>query len=158
MNLSNFYFPPPAPTCRYRIDPARRLRIEEYQGYVGLEDLRGTAEAISSDPSWSSDLHGLIDFSEARLDLTSNDILRFALLMRRDNYRTNGWMAFTVGDSAAFGMVRMLGHWARATDRTRIFHDRHEAEDWLEGRAGHVPPGFGGGLSDAYATPFRSVG
>jgi len=158
MNLSNFYFPPPAPTCRYRIDPARRLRIEEYQGSVGLDDLRATAQNVAEDPGWSPDLHGLIDFSKARLDLTANDVLRLALLMRRDGYRTNGWLAFAVGDSAAYGLVRMLSHWSRATDRSRIFQGREEAERWLNGHAGHVPPGFGSGFNAVYETPIRNAG
>ncbi|MGC4015271.1 MAG: hypothetical protein QM755_12255 [Luteolibacter sp.] len=123
-----------------------------------MDDLRATADAVAGDPGWSPDFHGLIDFSQARLDLTSNDVLRLALLMRRDGYRTNGWLAFAVGDSASFGMVRMLGHWARATDRSRIFLDREEAESWLSGHVGHVPPGFGSGLNGAFGIPIRNAG
>ncbi|BCU78701.1 hypothetical protein [Luteolibacter sp. LG18] len=123
-----------------------------------MDDLRATAEAAVCDPAWSPELHGLIDFSGAYLDLSSNDVLRLALLLRRDGYRSNGWLAFIVGNSAAFGLVRMLGHWTRATDRTRIFHNREEAERWLNGRAGHVPPGFGGGLNGACATAVRNAG
>lgn len=125
---------------------------------MGLNELRSTAAAMVVDPSWSPDHHGLIDFSRANLDLTANDVLRLALLLRRENYRSRGWLAFAVGDTAKFGLVRMLGHWSRTTDRSRIFLDRTEAENWLIRNADHVPPGFGGGFSDAYAKAARNAG
>lgn len=158
MHLSNFYFPPPAPTCRYRIDPARRLRVEEYQGWISLEQLRGNVAAMVEDPEWSADLHGLIDFSRASLDLTANDVIRLGLILRRDDYHSNGWLAFAVGDSATYGLVRMLSHWARTTDRTRIFLGRAEAERWVIRNADHVPPGFGSGFSDVRETEVRNAG
>lgn len=116
------------------------------------------AEAVIEDPSWSREHHGLIDFSAAHLDLTANDVLRLALLLRQDEYRTNGWLVFAVGDSSSFGTVRMLGHWARNTDRSRIFRTRQEAEAWLELNADHIPPGFGSGFTDAYQPAVRNAG
>lgn len=126
--------------CRYRIDPERGLRVEEYEGIVSLGDLRSAVADMAGDPGWSPDLHGLIDFSRATLDLTSNDVLRLGLMLRQSAYRSRGWLAVTVGDSGAFGIVRMLGYWARSTDRTRIFRDRGEAERWLQATRHDPPP------------------
>ena len=150
--------PSPSTLCTYRIEPVQRLRIEEYQGRIGLEDLRSVAEAVVADPFWSREHHGLIDFSAAHLDLSANDVLRLALLLRQEEYRTNGWLVFAVGDSSSFGTIRMLGHWARNTDRSRIFRTRQEAEAWLVLNADHIPPGFGSGFTDAYQPAVRNAG
>lgn len=116
---------------RYEIDTARGMRIEEYRGKVGLEDLRSILTAMASDPCRSPDHHGLVDFSEAELELSANDVLRLALMLRQEQHRTNGWMVFVVSNSVAYGVVRMLGYWSRNTDRFRIFQSRDEAEAWL---------------------------
>jgi hypothetical protein len=127
---------------RYRIDTERKMRIEEYQGKVVLGDLRSIVSAMSSDPCWSPDHHGLVDFSEAELELSANDVLRLALTLRQEENRTRGWMVFAVRSSVAYGVVRMLGYWSRNTDRFRIFQSRQEAEAWLERHIDHAPPGF----------------
>ncbi len=127
---------------RYRIDSERGLRIEEYQGKVSLGDLRSMVAAMVSDPCWSPDYHGLVDFSDAELELSANDVLRLALMLRQEENRTRGWQVFAVGSSVAYGVVRMLGYWSRNTDRFRIFQSRQEAERWLERHLNHAPPVF----------------
>lgn len=119
---------------RYRIEPGRKLHIEEYAGRVGLEDLKGISSMAAGDVGRSSSYHRLIDFSEAHLDLSSNDVLRYGLLMRQENFRSDGWHVFVVGNLAAFSVVRMLSHWARTSERCRIFSSREEAEKWLAQR------------------------
>ncbi len=84
---------------RYRIDNERRVRIEEYQGKVGLADLRSVISAMASDPCWSPDHHGLVDFSKAELELSANDVLRLALMMRQEGHRTSGWLVYAVFQS-----------------------------------------------------------
>jgi len=127
---------------RYRIDTERRMRIEEYQGKVVLGDLKAIVSAMSSDPCWSPDYHGLVDFSEAELELSSNDVLRLALMLRQEGHRSRGWLVFAVRNSVAYGEVRMLGYWSRNTDRFRIFQSREEAESWLARHVDKAPPGF----------------
>jgi hypothetical protein len=126
----------------YRIDADRRMRIEEYQGKTGLADLKSVISAMASDPYWSADFHGLIDFSEAELDLATNDVLRLALILRHEANRSRGWLAYVAPKSTTYGIIRMLGYWSRNTDRMRIFQSREEAERWLELNVDHVPPGF----------------
>ena len=63
------------------------MRIEEYQGKTGLADLKSVISSMASDPCWSADFHGLIDFSEAELDLAANDVLRLALVLRHEENR-----------------------------------------------------------------------
>jgi hypothetical protein len=118
----------------YWIDPERGIRVEEYRGQVGLDEIRWVAKAAASDPAWGPDMNGLVDFSGAKLEMSSNDVLRLALMLRREPYRTRGWTAFTVASSVAYGIVRMLGTWSRMTDRIRIFSDREEAERWLHSK------------------------
>jgi hypothetical protein len=127
---------------RYRIDTERRIRIEEYQGKVGLGDLKSIVSAMASDPCWSPDHHGLVDFSHAELELSANDVLRLALMLRQEENRSRGWLVFAVSSSVAYGVVRMLGYWSRNTDRFRIFQSRAEAEGWLERHLDKAPPGF----------------
>lgn len=142
----------------YRIDTDRRLRLEEYQGKTGLADLKLVIASMASDPCWSADYHGLIDFSEAELDLTANDILRLALVLRQEPNRTRGWLAFVATNSVTFGIVRMLGYWSRNTDRTRIFQSRAEAERWLDRNVDQVPPGFIAESGIEIAAKLRNVG
>lgn len=129
---------------RYRIDSSRRMRIEEYRGRVALGDMRSMIASMASDPCWSPDDHGLVDLTEADLELSANDVLRLALMLKQESYRSNGWMVFAVSSSAAYGVVRMLGYWSRNTDRFRIFQSRKEAEAWLERHVDEVPPGIRG--------------
>lgn len=141
----------------YRIDAGKRVRIEEYRGKVGLADLRSMVTAMASDPCWSPEFHGLVDFSGAELQLSANDVLRLALTLRHEDHRSRGWMVFAVGNSVAYGIVRMLGYWSRNTDRFRIFHSRDEAESWLECNAMRMPPGFREEAEVREPLPLRSV-
>jgi hypothetical protein len=84
----------------------------------------------------------LVDFSDADLELSANDVLRLALTLRQEEHRTHGWLVFAVRNSVAYGIIRMLGYWSRNTDRFRIFQSRSEAEAWLERHLDHAPPGF----------------
>ncbi len=139
-SLTDYAFP--AIAGSYWIDSDRGIRIEEYQGRVELGDLKAIVSAMAADPDWSPDHHGLVDFTRAELDLSANDVLRLALLLRQKQNRSHGWMVFAVSNSVAFGVVRMLGYWSRNTDRFRIFQSRDEAERWLERHRDRVPPAF----------------
>ena len=135
-------YPSPATVGQYRIDSERKLRIEEYRGKVGLSDLRSMISAMSTDPCWAPDHQGLGDFTGAELELSANDVLRLALMLRQEEHRSSGWMVFVVASPVAYGVVRMLGYWSRNTDRFRIFPSRDEAENWLRRNAEHTPPVF----------------
>ncbi len=126
----------------YRIEADRRLRTEEYFGKVRLEDLRAMTSAMASDPCWSPNHHALVDFTQADLELSSNDVLRMALIMRQERNRSNGWLVFAVSTPVAYGIVRMLGYWSRNTERIRIFQSRKEAETWLARHRTETPPGL----------------
>jgi len=157
MKLLSPDYSSPQTTGSYRIDQDRRMRIEKYHGKVRLEDLRSVTSAIASDPCWSQDHHGLVDFSEAELEMSSNDVLRMALTMRQEANRSRGWVAFAVNDSVAYGVVRMLGYWSRNTDRFRIFSSRLEAERWLESHLDDAPPAFHEGEFTPQKVALRSV-
>lgn len=132
----------------YRIDSGRKLRIEEYHGKVVLADMKSMLSAMVSDPCWSADFNGLIDLSEASLDLSANDVLRLALVMRHEPNRTKGWLVYVATNPTTFGIVRMLGYWSRSTDRLRIFADRAEAERWLDRNMNQSPAGFLGEIEE----------
>ena len=141
----------------YRIDADRGVRFEEYRGRTGLAELKNTISAMASDPCWTPGFHGLIDFSAADLVLSANDVLRLALVLRHEQFRTSGWLAYVATNSTTYGIIRMLGYWSRNTERMRIFPSRAEADAWLEQNRDQVPPGFLN--EDTPATPeFRNVG
>lgn len=121
---------PPRASHRYHVETERSMLIEEYEGRVGLENLRDAASAIAADPAQKGN-HRLVDLTKAELSLSSDEVLRCALLWRSDKSRPGGWHAFAVNDSAAFSAVRMLSYWARVSDRCRIFPNREDAERWL---------------------------
>ncbi len=150
-------YPSIATLGRYWIDVDRRLRIEEYQGKTGLADIRAILSAMSSDPCWSPEFHGLIDFSGAELDLSANDVLRLALFLRQKENRTTGWLGFVATNSMAYGIVRMLGHWSRNMDRIRIFQSRAEAEAWLERNKNQMPPRFVEGKGAEFVSAIRNA-
>ena len=133
------------------------MRIEEYQGKVGLSDLKDVISAMASDPCWAPDYHGLIDFSGAELDLSANDVLRLALVLRHEANRSRGWLAFVAINSTTYGIVRMLAYWSKNTERLRIFQSREEAETWLERNVNQVPPGFVSEDGVEAAAVFRNV-
>jgi len=108
------------------------MHIEEYTGKVGLNDLRGLASVMEEDPECQESNNRLVDLSGADLELSSDEVLRYALIMRSGKSRMGAWHAFAVKDAAAFSLVRMLSQWARVSDRCRIFSSRDEAERWLE--------------------------
>ncbi len=124
--------PPARSTARYYLDPERHLRVEEYAGEVGLEEVRAVAQLAAADPEWSPKFNALVDFRSAVLDLSSNDVLRIALTWRQASYRSEGWTAFVVGSTSSFALVRMLSTWARMSDRMDVFRTREEAERWLD--------------------------
>ena len=142
MKLLTTDYPAPGTVNHYRIDSEQGRWIEEYQGNVGLNDLKAMIGAMASDPCWSSNLHGLIDFSDVELDLSANDILRLALVLKHEQHRTRGWLVYVVNNSTVFGIVRMLSYWSRNSDRLRIFNTREEAETWLDVNIDQIPPNF----------------
>jgi len=94
-------------------------------------DIRSVALRASTDPAWSPGFSSLIDLEWAKLELSSNDVLRVALTWRKTGCRSGGWTAFVVSPSASLGVIRMLGAWARISGTMEIFTNRGAAERWL---------------------------
>lgn len=90
--------------------------------------------------------------------MSSNDVLRLALMLRQEANRSQGWLVFAVNSSVTYGIVRMLGYWSRNTDRFRIFQNREEAERWLERHRSEAPQRFAESAPMQAASPLRSVG
>ncbi|MEO8617580.1 MAG: hypothetical protein ABI600_20790 [Luteolibacter sp.] len=157
MKLLTTDYPSPGTVNHYRIDSEQRRWVEEYQGKVGLMDLKAMVAAMASDPCWSANLHGLIDFSDVELDLSANDILRLALVLKHEEHRTRGWLVYVANNSTVFGIVRMLSYWSRNSERLRIFNTREEAETWLEHNMDQTPPNFREVESSEAAAALRNV-
>lgn len=143
---------------RYQIDTDEKFWVEEYHGRTELADLKSVMSSLMSDPAWSSRFHGVIDFTDAELNLSANDILRLALVLRHDPKRSRGWLAYVAPSSSSYGVVRMLGYWARSTDRMRIFQTRAEADAWLELHKHEAPAMFMEEEAEAGARGFSNVG
>lgn len=125
-------------TGHYRIDSDLEMWIEEYRGRVGLADLKAMLGCVVSDPCWRAEYHGLIDFSWAQVEMTANEVLRLALMMKQERNRSKGWLVFVAPNSTTFGMVRMLSYWSRNTDRIKIFNTRGGADQWMK----QISPSF----------------
>ena len=138
MKLSTADFLTQTAAGHYRIDSDLGMWIEEYRGPVGLANLKAMLSCVVSDPYWRAEYHGLIDFSWAQVEITANEVLRLALLMKQEGNRSRGWLVFVAPNSTTFGMVRMLSYWSRNTDRIKIFNTRGEADTWLN----KVSPNF----------------
>ncbi|MBK1881554.1 hypothetical protein JIN85_03950 [Luteolibacter pohnpeiensis] len=126
-------------STRYWIESGKNLRIEEYHGPIALSDWRTMTSAITSDPAFSPDHHGLMDFTRASLQMSTNDVIRMGLLMRRQDYLSNGWQLFVVNSSADFGNIRMLSRWARNENRLKIFNRRCDADAWFHRNGSSYP-------------------
>ena len=131
MKLANADFSTQAHTGHYRIDSDLEMWVEEYRGVVGLGDLKAMLSCVVSDPRWRPEFHGLVDFSWAQVEMTANEVLRLALIMKQERNRSKGWLVFVAPNSTTFGMVRMLSYWSRNTDSIKIFNTRSEANRWL---------------------------
>lgn len=143
---------------RYQIDMARKVWVEDYHGKTELGDVKSVMSSLMSDPGWSPDYHGIIDFTDAELDLSANDILRLALVLRHAPNRSRGWLAYVAPSSSSYGVVRMLGYWSRATGRLRIFQTRAEAEDWLGAHRNQKPACFMEEEADDTVSRYQNVG
>jgi len=157
MKFSLTDYPATFALCQYRIAAAEKLRVEDYRGAVGLEEVKSITSAASSDPCWAADHNVLLDFSQAELSMSANDVLRWALSLRQPEYLTKGWLVFVVPNSLTYGLVRMLGQWSRNTERFRIFFDREKAENWLGRYGEQTPPGFACALRISDENALRQV-
>lgn len=157
MKLLTLDYPSAETVACYRIDTERRLRTEVYEGAVTLGDIRSLMAAMVSDPCWSPEFHGLIDFSGAQLDMSANDVLRLALLLKQEENRSRGWLAFVATTSATYGIVRMLGVWSRTSERLQIFQSRQDAEAWLQRNVDRRPPGIADAAAVNPANKLRSA-
>ena len=140
MKFSLTDYSSPLTVGQYHIDVVKGVRTEKFRGLVHLSDLKANLAAMVSDSCWSSGHHSLIDFTEATLEIESNEVLRFALALRNQLHPSNGWLVFVAPDPTSFAFVRMLGYWSRTTERTRIFGKLGDAESWLAKNQLTQPP------------------
>lgn len=118
--------------CDYVIDLEQRLVRATIAGIVTGADLRALRDRLAADPSFSPDLSGLIDLTDARADaLTSVDIQQMA---RMAVFGKGARRAFVSPNPAMFGLARMFEVYREMRDgpeRTATFRTVAEAEAWL---------------------------
>ena len=118
--------------CDYVIDPEHRLVRTTISGVVTGAELRALRDRLAADPSFSPELSGLIDLTDARADaLTSADIQRLA---RNAAFGKQARRAFVSPNPAMFGLARMFEVYREMRDGpelTATFRTVAEAEAWL---------------------------
>ncbi|HEX6643169.1 MAG TPA: hypothetical protein VF037_00735 [Gemmatimonadales bacterium] len=121
-----------APGISFRVDAAGVVRTV-MQGRISAAHLISHAQtreamAVLGRPQ-------IVDAREARLNLSAEDIRRFAGLVGELNRRTRfGRTAFVVSGDFGYGLARMFAAYdTTGPDRFAVFRTMEEAEAWIGG-------------------------
>jgi hypothetical protein len=115
----------------YTIEDSLGYIVTSFQGSVTLPELGAHIETIWSDPAWKNHYNGILDFSEATVDLSESEIQGLTMAMQSDARCSFGKWAFVVSTAAAFAKLRQIDHVADVRSSIRIFFDRRTAQQWL---------------------------
>jgi hypothetical protein len=88
-------------------------------------------QAIWSDPGWNPEYNGLLDFSDATLDLSDSQIQDLTKSMTLNPRCSFGKWALVVSKAVTFAKLRKIDDVADLRSALRIIFDRRTAEEWL---------------------------
>ncbi len=111
--------------------PDRGVVVTTFGGRVTLPELGAHIQTLWSDPAWNPDYNGLLDFSDATIDLTESQIQDLTRSMTLDPRCSFGKFAFVVSKAVTFAKLRKIDDVADLRAALRIFFDRRTAEEWL---------------------------
>ncbi len=117
----------------YTIDSDRRLVIQRYHGKTGIKDIFSMSEKNYGDPDYDPSFNGMVDMTDATLDISFREMLSFVSYIRRQPSRSTGKWALLMNSSPAnFGIARMFQTLAEGLQREiRFFEDEADALHWL---------------------------
>jgi len=102
-----------------------------FKGRVTLPELGAHIQSIWADPGWKPEYNGILDFSDAAIDLNESQIQDLTRSMRLDPRCSLGKWALVVSTAVTFAKLRKIDDVADLTSTLRIFFDRRTAEEWL---------------------------
>ena len=134
----------------FEIDGAGNQIREIWTGTVTAAELRESCRQEWADPAYRRGMDMLSDFSAATLDITHDELRRFAQFIgQQEAVRRH---AIVVGRQVGYGVARMFGSLSEVSspywNSLRVFNSREAAERWLatdpatpDGEAQHNPGG-----------------
>lgn len=102
-----------------------------FGGRITLPELGAHIQAIWSDPGWRPEYNGILDFSDATLDLSETQIQDLTRSMTLDPRCSFGKWALVVSTAVTFAKLRKIDDVADLKAALRIFFDRRSAEEWV---------------------------
>jgi len=111
--------------------PDRKYVETTFQGWITLPELGAHVQSIWSDPGWAPEYNGLLDFSNATLDLSETQIQQLTKSMAQDPRCSFGKFALVVSKAVTFAKLRKVDDVMDLKSTLRIFFDRRTAEEWL---------------------------
>jgi len=111
--------------------PDRKYVETTFQGWITLPELGAHVQSIWSDPGWTPEYNGLLDFSNATLDLSETQIQQLTKSMAQDPRCSFGKFALVVSKAVTFAKLRKVDDVMDLKSTLRIFFDRRTAEEWL---------------------------
>jgi hypothetical protein len=117
--------------ARYVLHPDEGYSESWLEGGVTLLDFAAFVQKLWSDPQWSAEYDGLMDFSEATIEMTVEDLQKLVTFMLRDARCSLARWAFVVRTAETFGWLRKLDALSQQQSTIRIFFSRADADAWL---------------------------
>lgn len=111
--------------------PDRGYIATTFGGRVTLPELGAHIQAMWSDPRWKPEYNGILDFSDASIDLSESQIQELTRSMTLDPRCSFGKWALVVSTAVTFSKLRKIDDALDAKATLRIFFDRPAALDWL---------------------------
>jgi len=117
--------------ARYEIHPEQGYSESRFEGSVTLLDFADFVQKVWSDPRWRAEFNGLMDFSDATIEITDEELKKLMTSMLRDARCSLARWAFVVRTAETFGWLRKVDTLSVQSSAFRIFFSRKEAESWL---------------------------
>jgi hypothetical protein len=117
--------------ARYEIHPDEGYSESCFEGGVTLLDFATFVQKVWADPRWRAELDGLMDFSNATIEMTDEELQKLMKSMLKDARCSLARWAFVVRTADTFGWLRKVDVLSAQQSTFRIFFSRKEAEEWL---------------------------
>lgn len=118
---------------KYQIIPEKNLIIETFSGRVTLDDVVSFLKGILDDPDYSPELNGIVDFREADLDVSYDEIRGLVDWLASRETRARGYWAFVTDRPVTHGISRIFAALAEGLQRRiEYFGSLEQAARWIE--------------------------
>ncbi len=117
----------------FKFIPKKNRLIYTLSGDVDYDALITITRALHSDPEYSPELNGILDFTNCNLILSFDEMSRFVEWLSTNENRLRGYVAFVAKSPLTYGTTRMYaGLGDDLQDEIRYFDSIEEAAQWLE--------------------------